>query len=60
MITLHGFSVSNYYNKVKLALLEKGIPFQEKYVGVMEKSPELLAASPLGKIPYITTTAGCV
>nr|P82997.1 RecName: Full=Glutathione S-transferase [Pseudomonas sp. CF600] len=24
MLKLHGFSVSNYYNMVKLALLEKG------------------------------------
>ena len=23
-LTLHGFPVSNYYNKVKMALLEKG------------------------------------
>ena len=23
MLTLHGFAISNYYNKVKLALLEK-------------------------------------
>ncbi|WP_204350045.1 glutathione S-transferase N-terminal domain-containing protein, partial [Serratia marcescens] len=29
MITLCGFPMSNYYNKVKLALLEKGIPFTE-------------------------------
>ncbi|HKB52834.1 MAG TPA: glutathione S-transferase N-terminal domain-containing protein, partial [Ramlibacter sp.] len=27
MIQLHGFALSNYYNKVKLALLEKGVPF---------------------------------
>ena len=26
MITLCGFAISNYYNKVKLALLEKGVP----------------------------------
>ena len=32
VITLCGFSVSNYYNKVKLALLEKGIPFAEERV----------------------------
>ena len=30
MITLCGFAVSNYYNKVKLALLEKGVPFNEE------------------------------
>ncbi|CAJ0708183.1 Glutathione S-transferase [Ralstonia mannitolilytica] len=29
MLTLYGFSASNYYNKVKLALMEKGIPFEE-------------------------------
>lgn len=60
MITLHGFALSNYYNKVKLALLEKGVPFEERPMGVMQKSPELLAASPLGKIPYITTEQGCL
>lgn len=29
MLELYGFSVSNYYNMVKLALLEKGLPFEE-------------------------------
>ena len=29
MIRLHGFSASNYYNVPKLALLEKGIEFEE-------------------------------
>ena len=27
MLELYGFSVSNYYNMVKLALLEKGLAF---------------------------------
>jgi hypothetical protein len=27
MLVLHGFSSSNYHNIVKLALLEKGLPF---------------------------------
>jgi glutathione S-transferase len=58
MTTLHGFALSNYYNKVKLALLEKGIPFEEQYVGVANKNAALLAASPLGKIPYLTTEQG--
>jgi hypothetical protein len=30
MIVLCGFAASNYYNKVKLALLEKAVPFEEK------------------------------
>ena len=32
MVTLCGFGVSNYYNKLKLILLEKDIPFQEKTI----------------------------
>ena len=57
MIKLCGFAVSNYYNKVKLVLLEKSIPFEEELVWT-NKSPELLEHSPLGKIPYIVTEHG--
>jgi glutathione S-transferase len=60
MLTLHGFAISNYYNKAKLALLEKGLAFEEKVVSLKDKSEELLAASPLGKIPYLTTDQGCL
>ncbi len=58
MLTLCGFPVSNYYNKVKLALLEKGVPFTEEHVPVMSTSDAVLAASPLAKIPYIRTPQG--
>tara|TARA_R110001583_G_scaffold48129_2_gene150585 strand:- start:139 stop:816 length:678 start_codon:yes stop_codon:yes gene_type:complete len=56
MITLHGFAASNYYNLVKHVLLYKQLPFQENllYAG----SKELLAISPVGKVPAITTTEG--
>lgn len=57
MIKLCGFAVSNYYNKVKLALIEKDIAFEEVLVWT-GNSPELLANSPLGKIPYIQTGHG--
>src|SRR3954471_1295569 len=60
MLTLHGFAVSNYYNKVKLALLEKGLPFEEKIVGLQDKDASVFAASPLGKIPFLTTDQGCL
>jgi glutathione S-transferase len=53
MITLCGFSLSNYYNKVKLVLLEKGIPFTEERVGTGLADEAVLAATPLGKIPFI-------
>jgi glutathione S-transferase len=52
VIKLCGFSVSNYYNKVKLALLEKGIPFQESLI-YPAGNTAILADSPMGKVPYI-------
>ena len=57
MVTLCGFALSNYYNKVKLALLEKGVPFEEELVWA-DRSPELLRRSPLGKIPFMETEHG--
>lgn len=57
-ITLCGFSLSNYYNKVKLVLLEKGIPFDEEVVGTGRSDAAVLSASPLGKIPFIRTPQG--
>jgi glutathione S-transferase len=51
MLTLCGFSASNYYNKVKLALLEKDVAFEEKQVWT-DRSPALLEKSPLGKVPF--------
>jgi glutathione S-transferase len=59
MIKLHGFAVSNYYNKVKLALLEKGIAFEEVY-NRATKDADTLALSPLGKIPFIQTEHGAL
>ncbi|MES2103685.1 MAG: glutathione S-transferase [Pseudomonadota bacterium] len=57
MIKLCGFAASNYYNKVKLALLEKGVEFEEQLVWT-DRSPALLEKSPLGKIPYLETEQG--
>lgn len=57
-ITLCGFPVSNYYNKVKLALLEKGLAFTEEMVMTKSTDETVLAASPLAKIPFIRTPQG--
>jgi glutathione S-transferase len=56
MITLHGFSYSNYYNIVKHVLLHKGIPFEEDLQ--FGNAEAYLAISPLGKVPAITTEEG--
>ncbi|WLI12824.1 MULTISPECIES: glutathione S-transferase [Pseudomonas] len=59
MLKLYGFCVSNYYNMVKLALLEKGLPFEEVpfYPGT---SPEALAISPRGKVPVLGVEQGFI
>lgn len=57
MLTLCGFSASNYYNKIKLALMEKQIPFAEELVWLGSTHP---AESPLGKVPYLRTRHGAI
>jgi glutathione S-transferase len=57
MLTLCGFGASNYHNKVKLALLEKGVAFEEELAWVGETDAD---ASPLGKVPYLKTPEGSV
>jgi glutathione S-transferase len=63
MLTLHGTPSSNYYNIVKLALLEKGVPFREElvYTGASEAyRPDYLEKSPLGKVPCLETPDGFI
>jgi len=50
MLTLYGFAASNYYNKVKLALLEKGLLFEEALRWPDQTDGEI---SPLHKVPYL-------
>ncbi len=52
MLKLGGFAVSNYYNKVKVALLEKGVPFEEEF-RMTSQEAEMLTRSPMGKVPYL-------
>ncbi|WP_449122554.1 glutathione S-transferase family protein [Pseudomonas sp. MPG01] len=59
MFKLYGFSVSNYYNMVKLALLEKGLPFEE-VTFYPTQTPESLAVSPRGKVPVLGVDDGFI
>lgn len=59
MLTLAGFSVSNYHNKVKLALYEKGVAFDEQ-LNWASKDEETLCCSPLGKVPFLKTDQGAL
>ena len=58
MITLYGMTLSNYYNKVKMVLLEKGMPFEEEFVRTGSKEEAVLSCSPLAKVPFIRTAQG--
>src|SRR5688572_1262810 len=53
MIKLCGFRISNYHNKVLIALREKGLPFEEDSTIKPSQKPEYVALSPMGKVPYL-------
>jgi glutathione S-transferase len=53
MLKLCGFHVSNYHNKVRIALLEKGVPFEEDSNVRPSQNEDYLALSPMGKVPYL-------
>ncbi|MEE8495200.1 MAG: glutathione S-transferase family protein [Xanthomonadales bacterium] len=59
MLRLYGFRISNYFNMVKFALLEKGLEFE-----VIDTMPNqenaFTAKSPMGKVPCIETDQGCL
>ncbi|MCH1557072.1 MAG: glutathione S-transferase family protein [Pseudomonadales bacterium] len=57
MIKLYGAPISNYYNMVKVALIEKGIDFEE-ILTPPSQDPAYLNQSPMGKIPCIETRDG--
>ncbi len=57
-IKLCGFAASNYYNKIKLQLLEKGVSFEEELVWVGTSDAALVERSPLGKVPFLDTPQG--
>ena len=52
MLKLCGVAVSNYYSKVKLQLIEKGVPFEEEIVAPAQ-TDEVLARTAMGKVPFI-------
>jgi glutathione S-transferase len=58
MLKLCGFHISNYHNKVRLALLEKGIAFEEDANCKPSQKDEWLARSPVGKVPILEFDGG--
>ena len=58
MLKLCGFHISNYHNKVRLALLEKGVPFEEDAGCKPSQKDEFLARTPVGKVPFLELDDG--
>ena len=51
-IKVYGVSISNYFSTAKAALVEKNVEFEEVATFPSDK-PDVLASSPMGKVPYI-------
>ena len=58
MLKLCGFRISNYHNKVRIALLEKAVPFEEDSSCSPSQKEEFLARSPIGKVPFLELDGG--
>jgi glutathione S-transferase len=58
MLKLCGVHLSNYHNKVRIALLEKGVLFEEDATCAPSQKDEVLARSPLGKVPWLELENG--
>ena len=56
---LHGHPVSNYFNIVHAALIEKSAAFEIVLAGASQDEA-FLARSAMGKIPYLETAHGCI
>ena len=59
MFKLYGFPVSNYYNMVKLTLLEKGFEFEEVTTRPSQEE-DYLSKSPMGKVPCLEVKEGAI
>ena len=53
MLRLCGFHISNYHNKVRIALLEKGIGHVDDSSCRPSQEDAFLARSPMGKVPFL-------
>jgi glutathione S-transferase len=53
MLRLCGFHISNYFNKVRIAMLEKGLDFELDPSCSPSQKEDFLARTPLGKIPFL-------
>lgn len=53
MLRLCGFPISNYYNKARIAMLEKGVAHDTDASCRPSQDEAFLARSPIGKVPFL-------
>jgi glutathione S-transferase len=53
MVRLCGSHISNYFNKVRIAMLEKGVSFEIDPTCKPSQAEDFLARTPMGKIPFL-------
>jgi glutathione S-transferase len=58
MLKLCGFHISNYFNKARIALLEKGVPFDLDPTCKPSQDEDFLARTPMGKVPFLELDGG--
>ena len=58
MLKLCGFHISNYFNKVRIAMLEKGLPFELDPTCKPSQKEDFLARTPMGKVPFVELDGG--
>lgn len=58
MLRLCGFHISNYFNKARIALLEKGVAHELDAERRPSQKEDFLALSPMGKVPFLELDGG--
>jgi glutathione S-transferase len=58
MLKLCGFHISNYFNKARIAMLEKGIDFELDPTCRPSQEDAFLARTPMGKVPFLEMDDG--
>jgi glutathione S-transferase len=58
MLRLCGFHISNYFNKARIAMMEKGVPFDLDPACKPSQDEGFLARTPMGKVPFLELDGG--
>lgn len=57
-LTLVSHTLCPYVQRAAIVLLEKGVPFERRWIDLARKPAWFLAVSPLGKTPVLLVSPG--